>query len=201
MSFTVSYSISASPDRCISAEEKVFLMSATIPPFGQFSRCCLYVSYPLTENMCALLRCSRCRCRLSWGNSVILFSLVALFQHCRMQSSGWPVALLCSPPVTAGDSESQSVAWLGPLWGWGSSTVPPRLWHSGMTPHRSNVSCMAMWLLMRKHPIIFPRQVGWCHPTSVVEVFTQGVLLPKDSCRPKLTSPSYPDLWSVFTFI
>ncbi|KAK7107092.1 hypothetical protein V1264_015069 [Littorina saxatilis] len=74
-------------------------------------------------------------------------------------------------------------------------------WLPGSPPHRSKDNCTAILSWERRQPIFSPRQVGCCLPSSVVEVLTQGCLLPKSSCLAGLSSPLYPGLTSKFSFL
>ena len=85
--------------------------------------------------------------------------LLSSFQ-CTMRSVWWPVALLCPPPAIRRGSEPQSVALVGPLWGWGPGAVPPWLRPTRTTPQRSKGNCTAMLSLIQRQPIFYPRQVG-----------------------------------------
>ena len=77
-----------------------------------------------------------------------------------MRSVRWPVALLCPPPAIRRRSEPQSVALVGPFWGWGPGAVPPWLRPTRTIPQRSKDNCTAMLSLIRRQLIFYPRQVG-----------------------------------------
>ena len=137
-----------------------------------------------------------CALRNCWSSS-FLCRTPSAFQ-CTMLSVWWPVALLCPPPAIRKGSEPQSVALVGPFWGWGPGAVPPWLRPTRTTPQRSKDNCTTMLSLIRRQPIFYPRQVGCVIRFRRLRFFTQGGLLPKDSCFTELAGPSYPGLCSAF---
>ena len=87
-------------------------------------------------------------CSRYWGVFCVSWGTVKV--QCTMQSVWWPVALLCPPPAIRRGSEPQSVALVGPFWGWGPGAVPPWLWPTRMTPQRSKDNCTAMVSISEK---------------------------------------------------
>ena len=155
------------------------------------------ISYPPMENLWVLLRW------VSWMQQTFFsvlrncWSTTPSAFRCTMWSVWWQVTLLCPPPAIRRGSEPQSVALVGPFWGWGLGAVPSWLRPTRTTPQQSTDNCTAMFSLIQRQLILNPHQLG-CHLILAVEVFAQHGLLPKDSCFTELTSPSYLDLWSAF---
>ena len=166
MSFTVMYSVSAFSDLWTSVDGMLVLTSVSTPPLGLSARSTRCISYPRMENLCVLLRWVSwmqqtsifCTLRNCWSSSFFCRTPSAF--QCTMRSVWWPVALLCPPPAIRRGSEPQSVALVGPLWGWGPGAVPPWLRPTRTTPQRSKDNCTAMLSLIRRQPIFYPRQVG-----------------------------------------
>ena len=142
------------------------LTSVSPPPLGLYARSTRCISYPRTENLCVLLRWVSwmqqtsmfCALRNCWSSSFFCRTPSAF--QCTMRSVWWPVALLCPPPAIRRESEPQSVALVGPFWGWGRGAIPPWLRPTRTTPQRSRDNCTAMLSLIRRQPIFYLRQVG-----------------------------------------
>ena len=148
MSVTVMYSMSASSDLWTSVDGMLVFTRVSTPPLGLSARSTRLTDirlYPLLENLCVLLRW------VSWMQQTSIFFFEELLKlsffcrtpsafQCTMQSIWWPVALLCPPLAIRGGSEPQSVALVGPFWGWGPGAVPLWLRTTRTAPQRSKES-------------------------------------------------------------
>ena len=139
------------------------LTSVSTSPLGLSARSTRCILYPQMENLCMLLRWVSwmqqtifCALRNCWSSS--FFRRTPSAFQCTIRSVWLPVALLCLPPGIRRGSEPQSVALVGPFWGWGPRAVPPWL-RSTRTPQRSKDNCTAMLSLIWGQPIFYPRQV------------------------------------------
>ena len=115
-----------------------------------------------------------------------------------MRSVWWPVALLCPPPAIRRGSEPQSVALVGPFWGWGPGAVPPWLRPTRTIPQRSKDNCTAMLSLIRTQPIFYPCQVGCVFRFRRLRFLLRVISSPRIAAFTELTSQPYPGLWSAF---
>ena len=135
--------MSAFSDFWASVDGMLVLTSVSTPPLGLSARSTQCISYPRMENLCVLLRWVSwmeqtsvfCVSRNCWSSSFFCRTPSAF--QCTMRSVWWPVALLCPPPAIRRGSEPQSVALVGPFWGWGPGAVPPWLRPTRTTPQRS----------------------------------------------------------------